>query len=128
MPTTALFTADDLNALPGVSGVSDAEAVLVERVVWGWLKPVLKLTDRPDPVSDELFSWALELGVIFRSNPEGLEEYQLESERSRYSSERRDELLGIAAAGGTTVGGIATPLGSFPAARAYPDPAERCWT
>ena len=30
MATTALFTADDLNALPGVSGVTTDEATAVE--------------------------------------------------------------------------------------------------
>jgi len=126
MPTTALFTFEDLNALPGVDGVTEAEGTAVERIVWGWLKPVLKLTERPDPVSEELFAWALELGVIYRTNPEGLAEYSLETERSKYSTNRRAELLGEAASGGTTIGGVPSPVGSFPSARRYPDPAERC--
>ena len=126
MPTTALFDEDDLNALPGVDGVTAEEATAVERIVWGWLKPILKVTERPDPVSDELFAAALELGVIYRSNPEGLSEYSLESERSKYSSNRRDEILGEVAGGGTTIGGVPSPLGNFPTARSYPDPVERC--
>lgn len=121
-----LFTADDMNALPGVSGVTDAEATAVERIVWGWLKPVLKLDARPDEPSDELIAWALELGLIYRANPDGLAEYSLEAERSKYSSERRDEILRGAAGGGVTPGGAAlSPKGSFPPARCYPDAAER---
>jgi hypothetical protein len=100
---------------------------MVERVVWGWLKPLLELTERPDPVSEQLFSWALELGIIFRANPEGLSAKEIGPFREQYSSERRDEILRVAAGGGTTAPGAALkPSGSFPSARAYPDPAERC--
>lgn len=127
MPTTALFTHADLNALPGVSGVTAEEAAAVERIVWGWLKPVLQLDTRPDTVSEELRAWAVELGVIYRANPEGLSSYSLESESSSYSSERRDEILRLAASGGRVPeGATPSPGGSFPAARAYPDPIEWC--
>lgn len=126
MPTTALFTAEDLNALPGISGVTEAEGSAVERIVWGWIKPLLGVSERPDPVTDELFAAALELGAIYRSNPDGLSEYRLESESSKYSSERREEILQTIPGGGTAPGGVLKPRGSFPAARAYPDPAE-CW-
>lgn len=127
MPTpTALFTADDLNAVPGVTGVTEAEAAIVERVVWGWLKPVLGVTERPDPVSPELASWALELGVIYRSNPEGLDSKKIGPFEEQYG-ERIDQILRAAATGGVTPAGTALrPVGSFPSARAYPDPAERC--
>ena len=126
MPTTALFDENDLNALPGVDGVTAEEATAVERIVWGWLKPILKVIERPDPVSEELFAWALELGVIYRTNPEGLAEYSLEQERTKYTTKRRAELLGEVASGGTTIGGVPSPVGSFPSARSYPDPVERC--
>lgn len=127
MATTALFTDADLNALPDISGVTAGEATAVEAVVWGWLRPILNVTERPDPVSPELFSWALELGAIFRTNPAGLTEKQLGPFQEQYSSERRDEILRTAAGGGTTAPGAPlAPIGSFPSARAYPDPAERC--
>lgn len=126
MTTTALFTADDLNALPEISGVTEAEATAVERVVWGWLKPVLKVTERPDPVSDELFSWALELGGIYWNNPTDLDSKKTGPFEEKYG-ERAAEILHVAATGGATPAGTALrPVGSFPAARAYPDPAERC--
>lgn len=121
----ALFTADDLNALPEISGVTDSEATAVEAVVWGWLSPILGLTDRPDPVSPQLFAWALELGAIFRTNPAGLEELKRGPFEEQYG-DRRDEILRVAAGGGTTAPGTPpSPVGSFPKARAYPDPAER---
>lgn len=127
MATTVLFTADDLNALPEISGVTDAEATAVEAVVWGWLQPLLNVEDRPDPVSAKLFSWALELGAIYRTNPAGLDEQKRGPFEEQYSSERRAEILRAVLGGGTTAPGTPpTPVGSFPSARAYPDPAERC--
>ena len=127
MATAALFTAADLNALPEISGVTDAEGTAVEAVVWGWLAPLLTLTERPDPVSPQLKAWALELGAIFRANPEGLSEKDLGPFTKKFSAERRNEILRTAATGGTVAPGApSAPVGSFPAARAYPDPAERC--
>lgn len=131
MPQTALFTLTDLGAWLR-QDVTDQSATVVEKVVWGWLGPVLKLAERPDEVSEALFSWAVELGGIAFSNPEGLSSYQLEDEQSQYSSERRDEILRLAAGGGVVpAGGVPSPRGSFPRGRHYPDPAERglpgCW-
>lgn len=126
MTTTALFTVDDLNDLPGISGVDDAEATVVERIVWGWLQPVLGLTERPDPVPDNLFSWAVELGAIYRTNPVGLSAKELGPFKEDYSSERRDEILRIAAGGGATAPGSAlAPKSSFPPARRFPDSSDR---
>lgn len=127
MSQTTLFNAADLGAWLR-QDVTDEAASVVERVVWGWLRPVLKLTERPDVPSEELVAWAIELGAIAYTNPEGLAEYRLEEEWSHYSGERRDEILALAGSGGTAVqGAVAAPQGRFPAARRYPDPAERCW-
>lgn len=126
MSTTTLFTPAELAEWLG-QPVTPQRGVLVERVVWGWLKPVLKLDDRPTPVSEQLFAWAIELGGIAKVNPEGLASYELENEKSDYSSERRDEILRAAAGGGVIpAGSVAAPVGCFPSARRYPDPAERC--
>ena len=131
--TNALFSAADLTSWLR-QPVEEASAVAVEAVVWGWLRPLLDLTERPAEPSDELKAWALELGGIAYANPEGLSSYSLESESTSYSSERRDELLRAVAGGGTTAPGAAlSPVGTFPSARRYPDPAERrysdewCW-
>jgi len=102
--------------------VSNGAAEVAERVVWGWLKPVLGLAERPDPAPPEVFSWALELGGIAHENPAGRSYYELGDERSGFSAERRAEILTEAGtwAGGTTSG----PLGSFPdpPVLAWPDP------
>lgn len=112
--------------------VSAEAAAAAEQVVWGWLRPVIKIDgatpdDRPWPVSPELFSWAIELGAIAVSNPEGLSEYALGPERSKYSAETRTRILAAAASGGTTTDpdAPARPVGSFPPSRPWPDPVER---
>lgn len=125
--TNALFTAGELSDWLR-QPVPDESAWLTEQVVWGWLRPLLSLTERPATRSDELFSWSIELGAIAYANPEGLDSYSLEAESTKYSSERRQEILQDAAGGGTTPTGAAlAPTGCFPAARSYPDPAERCY-
>jgi hypothetical protein len=118
---TPLFTATDLADLLG-RPVSDERAAAVERVVWGWLKPVLDLQERPNPIPDEVLSWALELAGIAYENPSGLTEYQLGAERTYFSAERRAQILAEASAD-RGAGEGTSPRGSFPAATRYPDPA-----
>lgn len=125
--TTQLFTATDLGNMLQCS-VTDEAAAAAERLAWGWLKPVLGITteDRPDPVTAELFAWAIELGAIAYENPAGLSAYQLGDERSQFSAERRNEILATAAAGGkVTSSGVPSPRGSFPAPECWPDPIRR---
>lgn len=119
-PGDALFQADDLGDWMGRT-VTDSKAVAVEKVVWGWLKPVLGLSERPSPVPDEVYSWAIELGAIAHENPAGMSSRQLGTAMQAFSSERRNAILEEAAGGTAT--STATPRGSFPAAGCYPDPA-----
>ncbi len=117
-----LFTAAELSGHLQKTVTAEA-AASCERVVWGWLKPALGLTERPNPVPDEVFSWAIELGGIAHENPAGLASYQLGAERIAYSAERRAEILADAADGGRPGTGGA-PRGSFPPACAWPDQAR----
>lgn len=121
--TDRLFTTQQLADLLEVD-VTEARGALAERLAWGWLKPILDLAARPDPVSDEVFSWAIELGAIAHENPAGRTAYELGDERSQFSAERRTEILQAAASGGrindTSSSGVPTPLASFPPA--LPDP------
>ena len=109
--------------------VNLAEADVAERVVWGWLRPVLGLTDRPSPVPDEVFSWAVELGAIAHENPMGLSVKQIGPFRYDYSEERRTEILAEVSGYAASVGGVsmAAPQGSFPLAVAWPDPPRVRW-
>lgn len=117
-PTTPpLFVASDLTEPLG-HVVSETKAAAAERVVWGWLKPILGGEARPDPVPDEVFSWAVELGAIYLENPSGLASYQLGAERLGFSAERRAQILIEAA--GDTPGSASTPRGSFPEPSVYP--------
>jgi hypothetical protein len=122
-PDHPLFTAQDLTDWLQ-KPIGDSQAAMVERVVWGWLKPVLGLTERPTALTEEQASWAIELGGIAASNPDALARYVLEGEESFYDGTRRDEILRMAASGGVTPGGeTPRPRGSFPPATCYPDPA-----
>jgi hypothetical protein len=122
-PDHPLFTAQDLTDWLQ-KPIGDAQAAMCERVVWGWLKPILKLADRPAALTEEQAAWAIELGGIAASNPDALSRYVLEGEESFYDGTRRDEILRNAAAGGVTpAGGAPPPRGSFPPATCYPDPA-----
>lgn len=121
--TDRLFTATDLSSWLQAT-VPEDTAVMVERVVWGWLSPVYgNATDRPDEVSPALFAAALELGAIAHENPSGLTAYQLGEERSQYGSERRRAIIAEVAASVPTPGGAeGIPRGRFPRAVPYPDP------
>lgn len=123
MATTALFTAAQLGDTLGFT-VTTARAAAVEAIVWGWLKPVLGVTERPDPVTPELFSWAVELGAIAHENPSGLSYYQLGEERRGFSAERRQQVLAEAADGGVP-GAASRPRGCFPTAQDWPDPLRQ---
>lgn len=129
MATTALFDTDKLTQWLGFV-VTEERAVVVEQVVWGWLRPILAADARPDPVPPELFSWALELGAIAHENPAGLSSKQFGDVAEAYSAERRDEILEAVAESALGSGGATSrlsPRGSFPPARCYPDPAETRW-
>lgn len=110
-PDTRLFTAADLGDLLQKT-VTDTAAAAAETLVWGWLRPVLGLAERPNPVSEEVFSWAIELGAIAHENPAGFESYQLGQERIQFSAERRTAIL--IEAGGVPGGQETGPIGSFP--------------
>lgn len=122
----ALFSGDDLENLLQ-EPVATGSAVTAERLVWGWLSPILDTLSRPVDVSPQLWSWAVELGAIAYSNPGGLSEYQLGGERQKFSAERRDQILADVASGGTASanGGVPAPQGDFPPVRCYPgDPLD----
>ena len=123
-PDHPLFTADELThwlgELVGDVVVETDHAVMLERVVWGWLKPVLKLAERPDPLPDEVFAWAIELAAIAHQNPAGLNSAQLGDRQQNFSAERRTAILAEAAATGSPA---PKPRGRFGKAKPYPDPA-----
>lgn len=131
-PSNPLFDAATLGHFLGKPGlVTNERAEVVERVVWGWLAPVLGLTERPSTGTaehDRVFSWAIELGAIAHENPAGRSAKELGTSRSAFSEERRRDILADAAGFGS---GIApgNPQGDFPPAPVYPDPAlsARCW-
>lgn len=120
-----LFAAPDLRGLLPDSHITDAQAITLEQVVWGWLRPALGVEERPATIAPELFSAALELGAIAKENPAGLSSYQLGPERIGFSAERRGEILAAVASWGAA-SAAGHPTWSFPPALEWPDPAMRC--
>lgn len=123
---TALFTAAQLTELLG-KPITPGRAEVVERVVWGWLKPVLGWDERPpeNEVPDELFGWSVRLAAIIAENPAALEGKTVGPFSEQYAKDVNDILdevrnstlpTGTAAVSGK-------PQGDFPEAPCYPDPA-----
>lgn len=127
LPNDALFTAADLGDWLHKSVVEDS-VVMAERVVWGWLRPILGVTTRPTgaDLSPELVAWALELGGIAYENPAGLTSKQIGPFQEQYSAERRAAILDEVATGGQPAAAAMAPRGRFPKASRYPDPADGC--
>lgn len=122
-----LFTESDLSDFLS-KDISVDQAAVAERVVWGWLKPILGWADQPDETPDELFSWALQLGAIACENPSGLSVKEIGPFRDEYSEERRLAILAEvrnSGLGDPAAAAANQPLGDFPDALPYPDPA--CW-
>ncbi|GAA5154778.1 hypothetical protein GCM10023340_38870 [Nocardioides marinquilinus] len=129
MPDTPapLFTAAELTTWIG-HDVDEDTASLRERVVWGWLQPILGVEDRPTPVTEQLFSWAIELGAIAHENPSGKASSSYEGVTETFN-ERREEILAEVRASVNPAGSVAAlPAGSFPPASEYPDPAVSTWS
>jgi len=116
-----LFSAADLAGYLHTQ-VDAAQAAVTERVVFGWIKGATNITERPDPVPDDLWAWAVELGALQYSNPEGLRSTVSDNTGSTWAQDRREAILtSIKNAYGT--GSAAQPSGSFPPAEPWPDPA-----
>ena len=121
---TTLFTEEHLTELLGKQ-VTVARGQLVERVVWGWLKPVLGWDDRPTDVPDELFAWALRLAAIVAENPAALESQTRGPFSEKYAADVEsilDEVRNSDLPTGSAAG-AGRPTGCFPEAPTYPDPA-----
>ena len=115
-----LFDENDLTEWLG-KPVTQLRAASVERVVWGWLKPILDLEERPDPAPAEVFAWAIELGGIAHENPKGLTQRELGPYSEHFSAERRKEILDEARDAQPDAGASMKPTGCFPEPLDYPD-------
>lgn len=108
-----------------------SQAEIAERVVDGWLKGATGLTEWPDPLPAQLFSWALELGALAVDNPTGLATRAAGDESDTYLITRRAEILAEVRAWAAGLPGSATtvarPRGSFPPPQAWPNPAGVGW-
>lgn len=123
-----LFTATDLTSWLQYP-VTESEATIAEKVVAGWISDATGSVVLPDPLPSQMFSWALELGGLAHENPGAMFSETTGDKTTQWDRARRAEILrSVAAWAGNTAGGYGTPRprGSFPKARPWPDPVERC--
>lgn len=123
-----LFAPEDLAAYLQM----DLDLATVERcrrVAAGWLRSATGLTAWPDTIPDDLWAWAVELAALAYDNPAGWANETTGGEVTGYDRARRKEILDAAAAayggGGSGAAGPLSPVGAFPLAEPYPDPARR---
>jgi hypothetical protein len=102
--------------------VDTAAAVLAERVASGWLRGVTKATAWPEPVPEDLFAWAIELGAIAYENPAGVSAITVGGETTQFAYARRAEILRAAAGSSYAVTTATAAVGAFPDLVAWPDP------
>lgn len=120
MATTALIAPGDLQTHLRLEAVDTPAAASAERVAWGWLSEATGLTERPDPVPDVLWSWALELAGLVYDNPRALATEGTGPFGDTRERGRREAILAAAARHYGRGGGV--PRGTFPDAQPWPDP------
>lgn len=113
-PADALVTHDDLETFLQQGPLDAAATSVARRVAAGWLQAATKLATWPDPLPDDLWSWALELAGLAYVNPEGLATDTTGGTTSTWERGRRSAILAEARqAYGAAATGRA-PLFSFP--------------
>jgi hypothetical protein len=110
-PTTDIFDLADLPSWLQVPEVDEQTAIRVRRAANGWLMSATGLTSWPDPITDDLWAWAIELAGIAHRNPTGLTSEAVDDYQARFDSKRRREILDEAKA---CYGGGNSPQFSFP--------------
>lgn len=109
-----LFELTDLASYLQREDLDIETATRARRIASGWLRSATGLTDWPDPVADDLWSWSLELAAMAYTNPEMLYSETVGGTVSVYdrgTTGRRQAILDAARQVYSTAG---KPLYSFP--------------
>ena len=107
-----LFELTDLAAYMQ-QDLDSATATVARRVASGWLGSATGLAEWPDPVPDELWTYALELAEMAYGNPGGYVSEDIDDHSVGFNKARRAEILDIARRKYSTAG---APVYSFPEA------------
>jgi hypothetical protein len=107
--------------------VNVAPAMVAIRMADAWLSSVCSgMPPWPDPVPEDLWSWALELAAMAYSNPTGMTSRTTDEDSRTWDMARRREILNAAAQrygdGSGSANSSGAPQGSFPVALDWPDP------
>lgn len=116
---------------PSILEPESPDAALFEASVNGIAAEVVAITGtNPTGEYRKLAAWAITLGVAMQLESALFPEQQLGDGSRAANLQKRYEALLVrlasAKAAAGDVPGVARPVGSFPAARPYPDPIERC--
>lgn len=106
-----IFDLGDLPSWLQIPEVDEQTAIRVRRYANGWLMSATGLTSWPDPITDDLWAWAIELAGIAHRNPTGLTSEAVDDYQARFDARRRKEILDEAK---QTYGGGRAPQYSFP--------------
>lgn len=105
-----LFTIDEFASYIQQE-VDTSSATVARRVASGWLLAATGLSTLPDPVTDQLFAWAIELAAIAWRNPDGAASESTDDHSVTWDRARRADILTAAK---TAYGNAGKPQYSFP--------------
>lgn len=105
-----LFELTDLAAYMQ-QDLDTATATTARRIASGWLGSATGLTEWPDPVPDQLWTYALELAEMAYGNPGGYVSEDIDDHSVGFNKTRRAEILAAAKSRYSTG---STPVYSFP--------------
>jgi hypothetical protein len=105
-----LFTIPELASYMQQS-LDTATATIARRVASGWLRSATGLTEWTEPIPDDLWAWALELGEMAYGNPSGYASETIDDHSVTFNRARRSDILEIARRKYSTG---STPVYSFP--------------
>lgn len=88
-----IFDLGDLPSWLQVPEVDAETAIRVRRYANGWLMSATGLKTWPDPITDDLWAWAIELAAIAHRNPTGLTSESVDDYQARFDARRRKEIL-----------------------------------
>ncbi len=109
-----IFDLVDLPSWLQIPQVDAGTAARVRRHANGWLMSATGLTVWPDPITDDLWAWAIELAAIAHRWPDGTMSEGVDDSQAQLDRQRRREILEAARLTYRGSGVATAPSWSFP--------------
>lgn len=103
-----------------LTDLGPASVLAARRIAGGWLLAATGLTAFPDPVPDDLWTWAIELAAIALDNPTGRASEASGGVSTGFGRRRAEILTAAAARYPPASGTAAAPQFSFPPPPPWP--------